>query len=211
VYKAVVSKGYFPRDPHAVRTTYCVIGGFITGAGAVGAILRVLAAQVGDQLPWGLAGAISVAVCGIVVMLFARILPRKTPSGARLHEDILGFEEYLKRAESAELQSAERQSLFEKFLPYAVALGVTHLWAKRFENLALVPPSWYRSTDAGSFSPSLFVAQLNHATSSMNSSLSVAPRSSGDGSGGSSWAGGGSGFSGGFSGGGGGGGGGGAW
>jgi uncharacterized membrane protein YgcG len=94
-----------------------------------------------------------------------------------------------------------------------MALGVAGLWAKRFEGLALRLPSWYAGQYDGSFQPTMFTSRLGYAASSMNRSLSVAPRSTSGGlsGGGSSWSGGGSGFGGGFSGGGGGGGGGGAW
>ena len=210
VYQAVVRQGFFPVNPNKVRTRYKVIGTLVLVAGMVGSFLAVVARINNDSMPWSIATAISVAVCGIIVLLFAPILPRKTTKGAQLHEDILGFEEYLSRAEREELQLAEQQNLFERMLPYAMALGVTNLWAARFEGLGMQPPSWYDGDHGGTFRPTVFVGQLNSWSSSTNSSLTTAPRSSA-GSGGGGWSSGSSGFSGGFSGGGGGGGGGGAW
>ena len=205
VYDAVVSNGFFPKSPDNVRGLYRVLGIMIVVLGIAGAFF-----QFNDhRFPWTVAGALGVAGSGLVLILFAPFLPRKTPAGARLHEDILGFEEYLSRAESAEIQATERQNVFERMLPYAMALGVAALWAKRFEALKLQAPGWYQGVDSGGFRPLIFVNQLNYASNSMNRSLSVAPRSASSGT--SSWSGGGSGFGGGFSGGGGGGGGGGAW
>ena len=33
--------------------------------------------------------------------------------------------------------------MFEKFLPYAMALGVEDNWAKAFDGIYNQPPSWY--------------------------------------------------------------------
>jgi uncharacterized membrane protein len=208
VYDAVVRQGFFPRNPDVVRKTYRFFGGAIAGLGVGGAFFQWIAANNGQQLPWTTAAALGVAASGVVIMLFAPILPRKTPRGAQLHEEILGFEEFLTRAEGAELKTAEQQNIFERLLPYAMALGVAELWAKRFAKLQLQRPEWYQGSFSGPFQPVIFTRQLGYASSSMNRSLSVAPRSAG---GAASWSSGGSGFSGGFSGGGGGGGGGGAW
>jgi uncharacterized membrane protein len=214
VYNSVVDEGYFPMDPRTVRLSYGMLGGAIIVLGVIGTVLQLIGAQSGHNFPWTTAAALGVGASGIVILLFARILPRKTPAGSKMHENILGLEEYLSRAESQELAAAEQQSLFERLLPYAVALGVTQLWAKRFENLSLQPPTWYHGEYPTAFYPTDFAARMGIMSSSMNRSLATAPRSTGIGSGGfdgSSWSGGGSGFGGGFSGGGGGGGGGGAW
>jgi len=40
----------------------------------------------------------------------------------------------------------------EKFLPYAMALGVEHHWAKAFEGIIQNPPTWYQSSDGACFS-----------------------------------------------------------
>jgi len=203
VYESVVRQGFFPQSPQNVRTMYRVIGAFIAAAGLVAALLQFA----NPTYSWSVAGALGAAASGIVIVLFAPILPRKTPAGARLHEDILGFEEYLKRAEKQELELAEQQKLFERLLPYAMALGVAHLWGKRFESLKLRPPAWFQSDCGGQFLATMYASRLSRAGDSFARSLGVAPR----GSGGSRWSGSGSGFGGGFSGGGAGGGGGGAW
>ena len=96
-------------------------------------------------------------------------------------------------------------NLFEKFLPYAIALDVSDRWAEAFEGIRQEPPQWYRGRGwGGDFHPSTFNNSLSSALSDMRSTMYSAPRSSG--SGGGSFSGGG-----GFSGGGFGGGGGGSW
>ncbi|HEU4413436.1 MAG TPA: DUF2207 domain-containing protein, partial [Candidatus Angelobacter sp.] len=94
---------------------------------------------------------------------------------------------------------------FEKFLPYAMALGVEHRWAKAFDGIVQNPPTWYQSSDGQLFNTYLFVNTLGSMTQTASSTFVSAPRASSSGSG---WGGGGGG---GFSGGGFGGGGGGAF
>ncbi len=116
---------------------------------------------------------------------------------------VTSVEEYLRRAEQQEIEEQERQGIFERLLPYAIALGLTDRWATAFEGIYTEPPNWYRGRYDGSFSTLYFVHSLNSSVHAMNSSLPAAPRSSG---GGGSWGGfGGGGFGGGGFGGGGGG------
>jgi uncharacterized membrane protein len=82
--------------------------------------------------------------------------------------------------------------MFERFLPYAMALGVEDNWAKAFEGIYTTPPSWYSGPGGvGTFRPSVFTHNLGVMSTAAATTMSSAPRSSG-----------GSGFSGGSSGGG---------
>ena len=119
---------------------------------------------------------------------------------------IMGFLEFLKRTDQDKLQRMNDPSLFERFLPYALAFGVADQWAKLFQGLYTSAPGWYAGR-WDSFSTRMLVRDLDHSMSSMGQSFSAVPRSSGSSG---SWGGSGGG-GGGFSGGGGGGGGGGSW
>jgi uncharacterized membrane protein len=85
---------------------------------------------------------------------------------------------------------------FEKYLPYAMALGVEHHWAQAFAGLAITQPSWYVSP-AGypGFNPLFFSASMHSMAADMNQVFVSAPRASSSGSG--FGGGGGGGFSGG--------------
>src|SRR5437762_1438897 len=94
--------------------------------------------------------------------------------------------------------------MFEKFLPFAMALGVEQKWARAFEGICQKPPDWYRGGSVSDFRPRLFVDQLGGMSRSAAAIMVSQPRSAGgSGFGGG---GGGGGFSGGGFGGGGGGG-----
>jgi len=102
--------------------------------------------------------------------------------------------------------------LFERFLPYAFALGVEHAWAEQFSTVlaqaatadatgsgASYSPSWYSGAAFASFSASSFTSSFSSSFSSAISSSSAAPgSSSGSGGGGSSGGGGGGGGGGGW-------------
>ncbi|PIU37097.1 DUF2207 domain-containing protein, partial [Candidatus Roizmanbacteria bacterium CG07_land_8_20_14_0_80_34_15] len=97
---------------------------------------------------------------------------------------------------------ADKQIMFERLLPFAVAFGVEKTWAKRFESLNLSQPNWYRSYSSSHFSSYMLVNSLNNSFRSVTTAATPTRSSTGHSSG----------FGGGgFSGGGGGGGGGGSW
>ena len=95
---------------------------------------------------------------------------------------------------------AHNQMFFEKLLPYATAMGVEKIWAKRFSDLTFVANDWYEGNTLNATS---LVWSTSHINSSVKSSYVMSSTRSSSGFH--------SGFSGGSSGGGGGGGGGGSW
>jgi uncharacterized membrane protein len=131
-----------------------------------------------------------------------------TVRGRKIVDQIEGFRQYLGVAEEARLEALnppnKTQELFERFLPYAVALDVENHWARRFAGVlaaaaaAGAASSWYSGDSDWSSNPSGFAHHFGSGLTSTISSAATAPGSS-------------SGSGGGFSGGGGGGGGGGGW
>jgi len=186
----------FAAAPSAIKTRYLRAGALLLlGAVPVAAIGQKL---LGDPAPLA---PVAIVICGIVVLAFAIIMPVKTIKGVKVLERIRGFEEFLMRAEKDRLERINDPRLFEKYLPYAIALGVSDRWAKAFEGIYQEPPAWYASEGGiARFRPASFHHSLDTALSTLSGAMYSAPRSSG------------SGFSGGgSSGGGGGGGGGGSW
>jgi len=187
---------YFAARPMSVKSAYMRAGALIAVPG--------LLLGVAIQKVWGWQTGLysfCAALSGAVVVFFARFMPVKTHRGVRALERVKGFEEFLMRAEKDRLERMSDPRLFEKYLPYAIALGVSERWAEAFEGIVQEPPRWYSSGGGiHAFRPSTFQHSLAPALTGMASAMTAAPRS------------GGSGFSGGGgSGGGGGGGGGGSW
>lgn len=149
-----------------------------------------------------------------VLLFFVTIfMDKRTPQANRWLGQILGLREFIMTCEKERLELLvnDQPDAFFQILPYAYVLGVSDVWAKKFESVITTQPQWYHSTYHGNtFSTWLWWSSFHHAFSNTNRALHyVEPSKSGTGFGGGSFGGGS--FGGGFSGGGFGGGGGGSW
>ena len=175
LYEQIVENKFFPKNPQTIRTKYYILAG-----------VALFTAN------FGLA---------IVSFIFGRVMPRKTVDGVNAKNVAFSLRNFLTSQERQLKFQADKQLMFEKLLPYAVAFGVEKIWAKRFKDLNIKQPDWYQGYSNGQFNSWIFVSSLNSSMKSFQTSATPTRSSSGFSSG----------FSGGFSGGGGGGGGGGSW
>jgi uncharacterized membrane protein len=111
---------------------------------------------------------------------------------------VLGFQEFMNRVDAERLKIMP-PTTFEKFLPYAMALGVEHHWAQAFAGIVKDPPQWYVGPGGPyvGFNPIFFSSSMHNMASDMHQVFVSAPRSSSSGSGFGGGGGGGGGFSGG--------------
>jgi uncharacterized membrane protein YgcG len=197
ILNALVGDGYYLHRPDTVRQGYLGTG-FV-----IGVLLFVgggwLAGVTGmAPFTWILAGILT----GLIICGFGWFMPARTITGVRTLEKVLGFEDFLSRVEKDQIARLQTTpELFEKFLPYAMALGVEKKWAQAFSGIAIQPPSWYQGAYGAGFQPYFLVNSLNMMSIQTGSVMASSPRSSSGGSG----FGGGGGSGGGFGGGGGGG------
>jgi len=192
LYRELVSGGYFSSNPEKIRNVFKWLG------------IAIIAVSFFFLPHWGM--KLSFVMSGILILAFSRFMPKKTKKGSLAKESVLGFREFIERAEKDRLERLAKDdpTLFDRVLPYALVFGLGDRWAEAFQDMYTKPPSWYHSPRYGnSFSPRIFVDDLGRSLSVMNSTLASTPSRSGGA--------GGSGFSGGSSGGGFGGGGGGSW
>ncbi len=126
-----------------------VAGLFLTiwGAGFGGVPLAMLISNL-NKLP--IISLVFVLVSTLMFSLYIYLIRAPTATGAILLAQIKGFKMYLETAEEDRLNMLnppERTpALFEKFLPYALALDVENAWAAKFEALlndAEYSPDWY--------------------------------------------------------------------
>jgi uncharacterized membrane protein len=177
---------------------FVLVGLAVTASGARGPI---------DFFP-----AIAAYIVSPLAFLGFGWLQAPTVKGRGIMDRIEGFRMYLGVAEEDRLNALnppdKTPELFERFLPYAIALDVENRWAKRFAGVLAAAGtgaavgSWYAGSHDWSNDPVGFANHLGGALSQTIASAASPPGSS-DGGGGSS--------GGGSSGGGGGGGGGGGW
>ena len=198
IFDALMADGYYLHRPDTVRQ------GYIGGGLMIGFLMVFLGNWLGAatgvaRLTWVATGIIT----GLVICIFGWFMTARTITGARTLAKVLGFENFLSRVESDRIERLEKTpELFEKFLPYAMALHVEKKWVQAFSGIAMQPPSWYMGPYSTGFVPYVFVNDLNMMSTHVGSAMMSSPRSSG-GLGGSGFGGGG-GAGGGFGGGGGG-------
>jgi len=143
---------------------------------------------------------VCVLIAALVWWLFARVMSAKTVKGGRVRIAVLGFQEFMNRVDAERLKVMP-PTTFEKYLPFAMALGVEHHWAQAFAGIVKDPPQWYVGPGGpySGFNPIFFSSSMHNMATDMHQVFVSAPRASSTGSG---WSGGGFGGGGGFSGGG---------
>lgn len=211
--KQLHDKGYFIKDPRAIKTAYRT---WAILPAIAGCALIFLIFQNGLYPLAALGGGL--VLTAVVMFFYSFFMPARTEKGVLVHDYMLGLQNYIKLAEADRLNFGQSPAgaqkiaasgfdpndpkkqikLFESLLPFAVLFGLEKQWAKQFESLYKKPPSWY-SGDTAAFSAAHLASSVHDFSAAGSTSFSP-PSSSG-----------GSGFSGGSSGGGGGGGGGGGW
>ncbi len=203
LYQELVDKGYYRTSPEAARNSWGCLG--IAAVIALG-FLFFWISPFHNALPSIIGGILG----GILVILFAKGMPRRTAQGAKALALARGFEDFVRRARKDELEWMSKKHpdavMFETYLPHAVAMGLTREWAQAFEGIVKEMPDWYAAPHGTTFHPMYFASDLGSITQSVGAAAAVPPRSSGGGGGSSGFSSGG-----GFSGGGFGGGGGGSW
>jgi hypothetical protein len=129
------------------------------------ATARALLAMVPGHL------VIASVTIGITNATFYHLLERPTRGGRAILARVEGFRRFLEAVDSDRLlrtgSDAATPHLFERHLPYAIALGIETRWASRFGAL-LTPPSfgvapeayrqdWYTTEGASGADPSAVV------------------------------------------------------
>ncbi len=157
-----------------------------------------------------LAAALSLACIMFADVVFYDLLKAPTRLGRKVLDRIEGFALYLSVAEQDRMNfhnpPQRTPELFEKFLPYALALGVEQAWSEQFAEVlaaasqapggggAGYQPRWYSGHGFHEHGVSGFASNLGGSFSGAIAASSTAPgSSSGSGGGGSSGGGGGGG------------------
>ena len=160
-----------------------------------------------------IATLVPLAAGGVLAYVFYRLLKAPTLAGAKVRDQIDGFRMFLMTAEKDRLEVLHppqvTPEVFEKFLPYAIALDAENAWSKKFEEEAAragvasaertYTPSWYSGSSFSRFGGGNFASAIGGAIAGATAAAATAPgSSSGSGGGGSSGGGGGGGGGGGW-------------
>lgn len=186
----------------------------VTALGVIAILMFIFHTSPASQFASGWALQLTMLVAfamGATIAMFAILMFAPTPEGQKLMEEIEGFRLYLSVAEAERMNMVDAPDfsleLFERFLPYAIALGVEKPWSEALEShLAKMAPTDRPSYRPGyyhgsSFNPGSIAASTTAIASTIGAAYaSSMPKSSGSsgGGGGSSGGGGGGGGGGGW-------------
>ncbi len=159
MYDEVLQRGWFRKSPERQRGAWQMLGFLVSGAGvaslffggtASGAIDR--SAGFGFPVPSGIVLGIGLVVAGVIVTILGHRMAAKTGEGSAVLAQSLGFRQYLETAEAGQIRWEEAQSIFSRYLPFAIVFGVAERWAQTFQQVAaaaaaaghvVVMPDWY--------------------------------------------------------------------
>jgi hypothetical protein len=165
----------------------------------------------GESVP--LLATVALIAQGVLAYGFYHLLKAPTLAGAKIRDQIDGFKMFLTTAEKDRLEVLHpphvTPEMFEKYLPYAIALDSENQWSRKFEAEAVqagvapsqqtYSPRWYSGSSFGRLGTTGFASSLGGAVAGATAAAATAPgRSSGSGGGGSSGGGGGGGGGGGW-------------
>lgn len=128
----------------------------------------------------------------MLVVCYLFIRSEKVTDARKQHlGEIMGLKEFIETAEKDQLEKlqAEDEKYYYNILPYAVALGLADKWAKKFKDIMVKEPEWYKGK-AGEVATAAVASLVAHSVMSRgikNSISSARPRSSYSSSSGSSY------------------------
>ncbi|MFH0963221.1 MAG: DUF2207 domain-containing protein, partial [Planctomycetota bacterium] len=147
-----------------------------------------------------------IVILGLLICLnalFSYLMKAYTREGRKIVDGVEGLRMYLRAAEEERLNfmyaPKRTVEVFEKFLPYALALDVENAWAEQFSEVLErsgregYSPAWYHGTVFATAGVAGFASAMGSSLSGAISSSSTAPGSSSGGGGGGSSGGGGGG------------------
>lgn len=168
MYEQLLQKKYFERNPNKIRNKYYAWAAACLIFGAAGIFVFFL--------------GIPLLLIGIILLIFAGRMPKRTPQGVEAKEWALGFKMFLFHAERYRIAKMTPE-YFERCLPYAMVFKVENEWAKHFANIYKQPPSWYQgpaTNNLAAWSLIGFTSSLSHSFAPiLKTTLTSMPRSSG--------------------------------
>jgi Predicted membrane protein (DUF2207) len=157
---------------------------------------------------------IFILASGLLHGLFFHLMKAPTFAGRRLMDQVEGFKQFLGAVDGDRLNRAnppeQTPAVFEKFLPYALALDVEQDWAEKFSGTlasagsspggssTAYAPSFYSGSSWNGFTGASFASAFSSSLTSAIASSASAPGSGGGGGSGGSGGGGGGGGGGGW-------------
>lgn len=148
IYAALVTEGFYTQSPEATRGQWMLGGIALMALGGVGGFLALSTEALVAISPMLCLPLFGVAFVGLVTLIGASAMPRRTEKGAIERAKWLAFRKYLSNIKQyTDVSQATEQ--FEKYIGYAVAFGIDRQWTREFSNVLTSYPTWYYPTYLG--------------------------------------------------------------
>jgi hypothetical protein len=150
ISQEAVKMGFYKTPPSKVRSRFTAIGLIVPLVG--GLISCCLMGPISDEyfadsaewfgnmLVFSFPAAL--AICGVIILVFGYLMPRKTQEGAEAHARWWAFRNYLANIQKYG-KTGNAQEIFEKYMPYAIAFGLEKVFTDAFTVQEVIPPFWY--------------------------------------------------------------------
>jgi hypothetical protein len=141
IYDSLISSGYYFARPDKVKNSW-------KAAAAFTAVLGIPLVFLAFRYPASLIAPVPVTTAAVlsafILFLFSRIMPARTPAGTHTREAALDLKSFLTRVKDPHNTSTmSSPEMFERYFPYAIALGAADSWSKAFDDLYGAAPRWY--------------------------------------------------------------------
>lgn len=140
IYDALVQRGYYTQSPEKTRARYNTIAAAFL---LIGGAALFAAAYFAETLSFALlCPPLGLMATGSAFLVVARHMPVRTRQGAEMRMRVAAFRRYLQNVERyTDINAAP--AIFERYLPWAIALGLRQSWVRKFSNASAPLPPWY--------------------------------------------------------------------
>lgn len=141
IYKDATKQNFFIEDPSFYHHQFKLIGLILFYLGFAGFILGAafFPSPKTGLLPW-----VGMMVASYIIIRVSPRLPILSDKGIQAYRKWTLFKNYLSNPTPL-FYSDKNKSLFETYLPYAIALGVERDWSARFREHPIIFPAWFNS------------------------------------------------------------------
>ncbi|MBI4032259.1 DUF2207 domain-containing protein [Candidatus Berkelbacteria bacterium] len=143
MYQSAVAAGWFIDNPERAYRRYRFLALAISTFAVLGFLLAL---TFGPEPKFHVLGWIGLFFVGVVMYEITPFLPRRTGAGEAAYREWLAFRNFLTLAAPVK-KVADAQAYYERYLPYAVVMGVEVEWTERFLDLPFHVPDWYVSKE----------------------------------------------------------------
>lgn len=101
-------------------------------------------------VPLAILPGLALVFVGILLLIVGPHMPKRTAEGVRQAGQWAAFKRYLSRIREYETE-AQAKTLFNRYLPYAVAFGIDQSWVQKFAGVGVPAPPWFNGEMFGPF------------------------------------------------------------